>query len=146
MKFDSYNPEHFYDEFFETSGQPRPEVKKLIDRIHSFSEGELSNRQKAAESAFMQMGITFGVYGDQTGLEKVFPFDVIPRIITSKDWDFIDRGVKQRVYALNKFIDDIYNDQKIIKDGVISKEMILSSTAYQKECIGLKPPKVFAVN
>ncbi len=141
MNFDSYNPEHFYDEFFEASGQARPEAKKLVDRINSFSKRELSDRQKAAESAFMQMGITFGVYGDQKGLEKVFPFDIIPRIITAKDWDFIDRGVKQRVYALNKFIDDVYNEQKIIKDGVISKEIILSSVAYRKECEGLKPPK-----
>ncbi len=141
MNFDSYNPEHFYDEFFDASGQPRTEVKRLIDRVNSFSKMELINRQKAAESAFMQMGITFGVYGDQKGLEKVFPFDVIPRIITAKDWDLIDRGVKQRVFALNKFIDDIYNDQKIIKDGIIPKEMILSSVAYRKECEGLKPPK-----
>jgi uncharacterized circularly permuted ATP-grasp superfamily protein len=141
MNFDSYNPENFYDEFFEASGQPRAEVKKLVDRINSFSKRELSNRQKAAESAFMQMGITFGVYGDTKGLEKVFPFDIIPRIINASDWNLIERGVTQRVFALNKFIDDVYNDQKIIKDGVISKELILSSVAYRKECEGLKPPK-----
>jgi uncharacterized circularly permuted ATP-grasp superfamily protein len=101
----------------------------------------LVSRQKAAAAAFMQMGITFGVYGDQKGLEKVFPFDIIPRIVNAKDWDLIDRGIKQRVYALNKFIDDIYNEQKIIKDGIIPREMILSSIAYRKECVGLKPPK-----
>ncbi len=141
MNFDSYNPENFYDEFFDASGCPRSEVRQLVDRINSFSKRELTNRQKAAESAFMKMGITFGVYGDQKGLEKVFPFDIIPRILTAHDWDFIDRGVKQRVYALNKFIDDVYNDQMIIKDGVISRDIILSSGAYRKECVGLKPPK-----
>ena len=141
MNFDSYNPENFYDEFFEKPGQPRAEVKKLIDRINSFPKEELTNRQKAAEAAFMQMGITFGVYEDQKGLEKIFPFDIIPRIINARDWDMIDRGVKQRVFALNQFIDDVYNDQKIIKDGVISKEIIFSSVAYRKECQGLKPPK-----
>jgi len=141
MNFDSYDPGNFYDEFFEKPRQPRPEVKKLVDRINSFSKRELSNRQKAAEAAFMQMGITFGVYGDHKGLEKIFPFDIIPRIIKARDWDLIDRGVKQRVFALNKFIHDVYNDQKIIKDGVISKEIILSSAAYRKECQGLNPPK-----
>jgi uncharacterized circularly permuted ATP-grasp superfamily protein len=141
MNFDSYNPEKFYDEFFEKPGQPRAEVKKLIDRINSFPKEELTSRQNAAEAAFMQMGITFGVYDDQKGLEKIFPFDIIPRIINARDWDLIDRGVKQRVFALNQFIDDVYNDQKIIKDGVISKEIIFSSVAYRKECQGLKPPK-----
>jgi uncharacterized circularly permuted ATP-grasp superfamily protein len=141
MNFDSYNPENFFDEFFEKPGQPRAEVKKLIDRVNSFADTELTNRQKAAEAAFMQMGITFGVYGDKKGLEKIFPFDIIPRIINAHDWNLIERGVTQRVYALNKFIHDIYNDQKIIKDGVISKEIILSSVAYRKECQGLNPPK-----
>ena len=141
MNFDSYNPENFFDEFFEKPGQPRAEVKKLIDRVNSFADTELTNRQKAAEAAFMQMGITFGVYGDKKGLEKIFPFDIIPRIINAHDWNLIERGVTQRVYALNKFIHDIYNDQKIIKNGVISKEIILSSVAYRKECQGLNPPK-----
>ncbi len=141
MNFESYNPGNFYDEYFEKSGQPRAEVKKLIDQISSFPNKELADRQKAAEAAFMQMGITFGVYGDQKGLEKIFPFDIIPRIINASDWDLIDRGVKQRVFALNQFIHDVYNDQKIIKDGVISKEIILSSVAYRKECQGLNPPK-----
>ncbi|MEE9498589.1 MAG: circularly permuted type 2 ATP-grasp protein, partial [Nitrospinaceae bacterium] len=113
----------------------------MIDQISSFPNKELADRQKAAEAAFMQMGITFGVYGDQKGLEKIFPFDIIPRIINARDWDLIDRGVKQRVFALNQFIHDVYNDQKIIKDGVISKEIILSSVAYRKECQGLNPPK-----
>ncbi len=141
MNFDSYNPDNFYDEFFDASGAPRPAVRQLIERVNSFPKRELVNRQKAAESAFLQMGITFGVYGDQKGLEKIFPFDIIPRIIQAREWDLIDRGVKQRVYALNQFIQDIYNDQKIIKDGVISREMILSSVAYRKECQGLNPPK-----
>jgi uncharacterized circularly permuted ATP-grasp superfamily protein len=141
MNFESYNPGSFYDEFFEKSGLPRAEVKKLIDRVNSFADNELTNRQKAAEAAFMQMGITFGVYGDKKGLEKIFPFDIIPRIINAHDWNLVERGVTQRVYALNKFIHDVYNDQKIIKDGVISKEIILSSVAYRKECLGLNPPK-----
>ncbi len=141
MHFNNYDPENFYDEYFLAPGKPRREVERLISRIHSFSKGELINRQKAAEAAFMQMGITFGVYGNQKGLEKIFPFDIIPRIIKASDWELVDRGVRQRVFALNLFIHDVYNDQKIIKDGVISREIILSSVAYRKECQGLNPPK-----
>jgi len=92
MNFESYNPGNFFDEYFEKSGQPRVEVKKLIDQISSFPNKELADRQKAAEAAFMQMGITFGVYEDKKGLEKIFPFDIIPRIINARDWDLIDRG------------------------------------------------------
>lgn len=141
MHFDTYNPEHFYDEFFLETGKPRPEVEQLIKRINSFAKSELGNQRRAANAAFKQMGITFGVYGDNKGLEKIFPFDIVPRIINARDWDLIERGVKQRVHALNMFIHDIYNDKKILKDGILSKELILSSVAYRKECEGLTPPK-----
>jgi len=141
MHFNSYNPENFYDEYFQPSGGPRPEAVKLVNRINSFSKRELASRQKAAEAAFLQMGITFGVYGNQKGLEKIFPFDIIPRVIKASDWDMVDRGVKQRVFALNQFIHDIYNEQKILNDGVVPREIILSSVAYRKECLGLNPPK-----
>jgi len=141
MNFDTYDPENFFDEFFTETGKPRPEVEKLVARINSFGKSDLATRRKSANAAFKQMGITFGVYGDNQGLEKIFPFDIIPRIVNARDWDFIERGVKQRVHALNLFIQDIYNDQKIIKDGVLSREFILSSVAYRKECEGLNPPQ-----
>ena len=141
MNFDNYNPEHFYDEFFMESGKARPAVEKLVNRINSFGKTDLATRRRSANSAFKQMGITFGVYGDNKGLEKIFPFDIIPRIINARDWDLIERGVKQRVHALNLFIQDIYNEQKILKDGILKKEFILSSVAYRKECEGLTPPK-----
>ncbi len=141
MHFDTYNPESFFDEFFLQPGQPRPEVEKLISRINSFSKFELANRRKAANAAFKQMGITFGVYGNNEGLEKIFPFDIVPRIISAKDWELIESGVKQRVHALNLFIQDIYNDQKILNDGVLPRELVLSSVAFRKECVGLTPPK-----
>ena len=141
MNFDTYNPGNFFDEFFMESGEPRPEVEKLVNRINSFGKSDLSTRRRSANSAFKQMGITFGVYGDNKGLEKIFPFDIIPRIVNANDWNLIERGVKQRVHALNLFIQDIYNEQKIIKDGVLSREFILSSVAYRKECEGLNPPK-----
>ncbi len=141
MSFSVYNPGEFFDEYFDTNGQPWPWADKVVERMNQLSKRELMNRQKAAKSAFMQMGITFGVYGDHRGLEKVFPFDIVPRIVNAKDWELIDRGIKQRVFALNKFIGDIYNDKKILKDGVVPEELIYSSAAYRKECEGLKPPK-----
>ncbi len=96
--------EQFFDDYFEAKGKPWPWAEKVIERLHQLSKSELVSRQKAGESAFMQMGITFGVYGDQRGLEKVFPFDIIPRIVNAKDWDLIDRGIKQRINALNKLL------------------------------------------
>ncbi len=141
MHFDGYDPEGFFDEFFLERGKPRPEVEKLINRINSFPKTEMSNQRKSAMAAFKQMGITFGVYGDNKGLEKIFPFDVVPRVINSSDWDLIEKGVQQRIYALNLFINDIYNDKKILNDGVLPKELVYSSVAYRKECEGLTPPK-----
>ena len=87
------------------------------------------------------MGITFNVYGDTAGTERIFPFDLIPRIIAADEWDHIERGLKQRVHALNCFIDDIYHDRKILKNGVIPSEVVLSAASYRKQCHGLNPPR-----
>ena len=87
------------------------------------------------------MGITFNVYGDEAGTEKIFPFDIIPRIVTAEEWNRIDRGLRQRVHALNLFIDDIYHEQKILKDGIVPAELILSAKSFRKQCVGLKPPQ-----
>ena len=81
--------------------------------------GELIQRQRAAEAALLQMGITFAVYGDKSGTEKIFPFDIIPRIIEADDWEYLEKGLKQRTHALNLFITDVYNDGKILKDKVV---------------------------
>jgi uncharacterized circularly permuted ATP-grasp superfamily protein len=86
------------------------------------------------------MGITFAVYGNEEGAEKIFPFDIIPRIIDGAEWDRIEAGLKQRIFALNAFIDDIYNGRRIVKDRVIPEDVILSSKTYRKECEGFSPP------
>ncbi|NES03701.1 MAG: circularly permuted type 2 ATP-grasp protein, partial [Okeania sp. SIO2F4] len=140
MRFDSYDPGEFYDELFITKNQPRPEAKLLIERINSLSIGELLMRQKAAQVAMMKLGATFNVYGDSQGTERIFPFDVVPRIISVSEWNFLETGLKQRIHALNLFIADIYGEQKIIKDGVIPLELINSASGFLKPCIGLKPP------
>ncbi len=140
MQFDSYDPGEFYDELFIAKNQPRPEAKLLIEKINSLSTGELLMRQKAAQVAMMKLGATFNVYGDSEGTERIFPFDVVPRIISISEWNFLETGLKQRIHALNLFIADIYGEQKIIKDGIIPLELINSASGFLKPCIGLKPP------
>src|SRR5262245_14622917 len=114
MRFDRYDTGGFYDEMFLSEGSSRPGARLLHQKIEALSEGELQHRQQAAERALLHMGITFNVYGDNTGAERIFPFDLIPRIVESVEWEWIERGLKQRVTALNLFIEDIYHDQKIL--------------------------------
>lgn len=141
MNFSNYRTEDFYDEYFDEKNNPRKGSSIVINRIESLSDGELLNRQKAAEAALFNMGVTFTVYEKEAGIERIFPFDIIPRIIEQQEWDVIEHGLKQRIEALNLFIDDIYHDQKIIKDGIIPSELILSSRSFKKQCIKLNPPK-----
>jgi len=89
----------------------------------------------------LDKGATFGVYGDEAGIERIFPFDSVPRLIETSDWERIERGLRQRILACNAFIDDIYHDQKIIKDGVVPGELVYSSKGFLPPCMGLSPPK-----
>jgi len=138
--FDSYDPGDFYDELFVAKGQPRPEGKLLIDRLNALSPDEIRIRQQAAKSAMMKLGATFNVYSDSEGTERILPFDMIPRIVSASEWADLDKGLKQRIHALNLFIADIYGEQKIVRDGVIPMDLIASSKGFLQPCIGLKPP------
>ena len=140
MRFDSYDPGDFYDELFLAKGQPRPEATLLVERINSLSTGELKRRQQAAQIALFKLGVTFNVYGDSQGSERIFPFDIVPRIVSASEWTRLEQGLKQRIYALNLFLGDIYHEQKILKDGVIPAELIYSASGFQKACMGLQPP------
>lgn len=141
MKFANYDPGQFYDELFLERGVPRSEAQPLIDRIESLTMPELQRRQRAAQSALFKMGVTFNVYSDNQGTEKIFPFDIVPRIVSASEWAFLERGLKQRIEALNQFLADIYGDQKILRDGIIPAELIESASGFHKVCMGLKPPK-----
>jgi uncharacterized circularly permuted ATP-grasp superfamily protein len=141
VRFQSYDPGEFYDELFVAKGQPRPYAAALIERINSLSPGDLEIRQEAAKTAMMKLGATFNVYSDSEGTERILPFDLIPRIVSASEWACLERGLKQRIHTLNLFIDDIYGEQKIIKDGIIPEELIYSSKGFLKPCMGLKPPK-----
>ncbi len=141
MNFDQYEMDSFYDEIYEAPGQPRPSAAPLINRLKAMAPGDLLRQQKVAEAELLQMGITFTVYGSNEGTEKIFPFDVIPRIVNGQEWGGIEKGLVQRIQALNLFIDDIYHDQKILKDKIIPEDMIKTSVGYRPQCKGLKVPK-----
>jgi uncharacterized circularly permuted ATP-grasp superfamily protein len=140
VQFDQYDPGDFYDELFVAKGQPREEAKLLIERLRSLSMDEIQQRQKVAQNTLFKMGVTFNVYSDNQGTERIWPFDIIPRIVAAQEWADLERGLRQRITALNLFLDDIYGDQKIIKDGIIPAELIESATGFLKPCLGLKPP------
>jgi len=140
MIFDNYSLDGFYDEMFDAEGRPRPGTGAVVDRFNALPLEELRRRQQSAETALLQMGITFSVYGDEQGTERIFPFDIVPRIIAHNEWTQMEAGLKQRVQALNLFINDLYHDQRILKDGIIPKDLVLSASGYRPECMGLNPP------
>jgi len=140
MKFDHYQAGAFFDEMFEAGGEPRAAARALVQLIETMTAGELLRRQQSAERALLHMGITFNVYGDSSGTERIFPFDLVPRIVAAAEWNWIEAGLKQRIRALNLFIDDVYHDQKIIKDGVVPAEIVGTASSFRKQCVGMNPP------
>jgi len=141
MRFNTYDPEHFYDELFIEKGQPRPAVTPLTARIDSLPEGELQQRQLAAQNALFKSGVTFNVSSDTQGQERIFPLDITPRIVPAQEWTRLEQGLKQRVSALNHFLADIYNHQKILKDKIIPQAVVESADGFLKPCLGLQPPQ-----
>jgi len=141
VQFDNYDPGDFYDEIFAAKDQPRPEASLLVETINSLPPGEFQRRQKAAENALLKLGVTFRVSSDdmQESTERIFPLDIIPRIISAQEWADLERGLKQRIHVLNLFLADVYHEQKIIKDGVVPRELVESGDGFLKPCIGLQP-------
>src|SRR5438874_3216904 len=140
MRFNGYQTDSFFDEMFDPENRVRPHARLVQEIIESLSDGQLLRYKHAAERLLLQLGITFNVYGDTAGAERIFPFDLIPRIVPAGEWERIERGLHQRIHALNAFIDDIYHDQKILKDGAIPAEVVTSAVSYRKQCHGLTPP------
>ncbi|MFN0056718.1 MAG: circularly permuted type 2 ATP-grasp protein [Planctomycetales bacterium] len=141
ITFSDYETAGFYDEMFFADGRPRPRAELLAWRLKTLSPGELAHRQRSADQALLNMGITFNVYGHEAGTEKIWPFDLIPRIIEHEEWQGIEAGLRQRIRALNLFIDDMYHDQRIVRDGVFPEAMVNTSRNFLKQCVGLNPPK-----
>jgi len=130
-----------YDEMFAADGVPRPHYQKLVDFLGKFNPAQFNQRFHAAQAAFLERGVTFGVYGDRAGTEKIFPFDIIPRILSAQEWSVVEQGLKQRLLALNHFLHDIYHDQHILRDNVVPQELIYSSAQYRPEFRGVEVPK-----
>ncbi len=141
MRFEHYLTDGYFDELFHLDGRPRPDSKPLIQQLGRLETGELDRRKRAAESALLQMGITFNVYGESDATDRVWPFDIIPRIVSAADWKHIESGLRQRICALNLFIDDVYNDQHILRDGIVPEDLILTCKVYRPSCRGLHPPR-----
>ena len=141
VSWNEYEPGNFYDELILDPGTPRPHAQKLAQYLATQKDDELIRRQAAAEVSIKEMGITFTVYTEEEGsIDRSWPFDILPRIISQKEWSAVEKGLKQRVHALNLFIDDLYHDQKIIKDKVFPKELLANSKNYRKECRHVSPP------
>jgi len=137
-----YDPGEFHDEMLERTNRARSFSKDLVSLLRGMPEDELQARQSSAELAIKEMGVTFTVYSEEQGgmIDRAWPFDIIPRIIPKSEWDDIEIGLKQRAKALNLFIDDLYNAQKIIKDGVFPAEVLADSKNFREQCVGVKPP------
>ncbi|MEQ8538383.1 MAG: circularly permuted type 2 ATP-grasp protein [Coleofasciculus sp. D1-CHI-01] len=140
VQWDLYNPEDFYDELFSAKGQPRESAAALIQWMQGLRPDELQRHRETAQVALLKLGVTFSVYSDNQGIERVFPFDIIPRIISAQEWQTLEGGLKQRIRALNLFLNDMYGEQRILNDGKIPHEVVFSATGFLKPCIGLKPP------
>ena len=139
--FQSYQKDGFFDEMFLNGGEVFPHYRAVHERYESLGIEDLRDKQNLVDSGFLEQGITFTVYGDGEGTERIFPFDLIPRIIPDKEWQVIERGLTQRITALNLFLHDIYHGQKIIKDGVIPEDIIKTAAHYRPEMVGVDVPR-----
>ncbi|MBT71394.1 MAG: hypothetical protein CMQ15_05040 [Gammaproteobacteria bacterium] len=139
VNWKTYNPGEFFDELISSPGYARKPARRLASYLRSLTHEELLEKKTAAELAIKTMGISFTVYSDAGNIDREWPFDIIPRVIAQKEWDQTNRGLKQRLRALNCFIHDIYNDQKVFKDKLIPRELILNSGNFRKQCVGVKP-------
>lgn len=128
-----------YDEYFADAGSVRPQTATVVEHLENLGREEIRSRFRLAHASFLEGGITFSVYSDARGGERVFPFDPLPRVIDPLEWKHLDRGLKQRVEALNSFLGDIYGKQKILKDKKIPAAIVLGSPVYRKEVIGVRP-------
>ncbi|MDD5319173.1 MAG: circularly permuted type 2 ATP-grasp protein [Methylococcales bacterium] len=137
--WENYKTESAYDELMYSEYQPRQVSYSLCQYLNSLRKEDIDRRKKAAELAIMEMGISFTVYSDEGNIDRAWPFDIVPRIIDAREWKVIEKGLKQRLTALNCFISDVYSEQAFIKDGKMPGEIINSSKNFRKECVGMKP-------
>src|SRR5690242_6783954 len=134
--WDSYEVNGVFDEMFAEAGVPRHHYAPVVRRLAKLNPAALDRRKRMADVSFRNQGITFTVYGDARGVEKTFPFDQVPRIVPANEWEIIERGLIQRITALNLFCQDIYHDQRILREGIIPPDLIYGAKMFRREMFG----------
>src|SRR5271168_1912603 len=138
--FSGYTAGPFYDEMFSSQGCARSHYARLLEKLGGMAPSQFEERRKLADLSFLLQGITFTVYSDGRGTERLFPFDLIPRILPQSEWAHIEAGLTQRVVALNLFLQDVYGEQLILKDRKIPAPLVYSCRPFRREMIGLEFP------
>lgn len=138
--FSHYTLDAAFDEMLDAGGRPRPHYQELYHRLLEMPAETLYQRQQAANTAFLNQGITFTVYGDDEGTERIWPYDLLPRIITGAEWETIERGLTQRITALNLFLKDVYHDGRILSDGIVPRWLVYSCKHFRREMRGVHVP------
>lgn len=126
---------------FESDGSVRPYCESLLRVFEGLSQKEFEEKKAASDSYFLRQGITFNVYHDDKGMERIFPFDPVPRVLTSSEWEHLEAGLTQRIIALNLFLHDIYHDQHILNDGTIPRHYVDEAKNFRPEFRGMDVPK-----
>ncbi len=135
----NYSSRDFFDELITPKGGARLAARRAVNYFAGLETDELSSLSLAAELAIKEMGISFTVYSEGENIDRAWPFDIIPRIIPANEWAAVSRGLLQRVRALNCFIDDVYNEQKVLADGIVPADIVLESTNYKPQSAGMRP-------
>ncbi len=136
-----YEANGFFDEMIESGSKARPHYRRFRELFQTLNTRDFEQKRQSVDLAFLRQGVTFNVYGDSAGTEKIFPFDLVPRIIPAREWDMLERGLIQRITALNLFLHDIYHEQRILKDGVIPPFYVLSGKHFRREFVNFSVPK-----
>ncbi|MBL9154713.1 MAG: circularly permuted type 2 ATP-grasp protein [Verrucomicrobiales bacterium] len=140
--FENYQKDHFFDEMFVSGDHDVFDFyQPLRERFDRLSEAELSEKRRRVDHGFLEQGVTFTVYGDEQGTERIFPFDLIPRVIPDAEWRLVEQGLTQRIIALNLFLHDVYHEGRIIKDGIIPEDVVKTAAHYRPEMLGVQVPR-----
>jgi uncharacterized circularly permuted ATP-grasp superfamily protein len=139
--FQPYDTRDYHDEMLQADGTVRPHYARFLQRLNSLTPDEYKARQEAVDLSFLRQGVTFNIYGDAKGSERIFPFDLVPRIIPAREWDHLESGLIQRITALNLFLHDIYHDQHILNDGTIPAHYVLSAKHFRREFVNFSVPR-----
>ena len=136
-----YNLDRFYDEMFAAAGGPRAHYAVLHKQLSEMTGEDFNARRRVADAAFLYQGITFTVYGQNEGIERIFPFDLVPRIIPHDEWQLLESGLTQRVLALNLFLNDVYHEQRILREKRIPPELVFSARHFRREMMDITPAR-----